>query len=92
MSTKVMILLSLLGLAYTSASFAAQPSTINYTSRGSTLTGKKYKIYTVRCSDGKKREITHWDDEKGDRQWCVGKASSKECSASQLKAAAQACK
>jgi hypothetical protein len=82
-----LMIIVLLGIS--SFVWAAQPTTINYSSRGSTFTGKKYKIYIVRCSDGKKRKITQWDSNK---KWCEGEGSSKNCSTSQLKTAARACK
>lgn len=70
-----------------SQAHAAQPTDINYCARGATALGVKYSTYTVRCSDGKKREITAWDDRK---KWCVGKSS--KCTNDQLKAAKLACK
>jgi hypothetical protein len=69
--------------------FASSPTDINYHSKGKTFAGKKYVIYTVRCSDGKKRKITAWNKRK---KWCVGKASNRNCSNSQMKAAKKACK
>ncbi len=69
--------------------WAAQPTNINYSGKGSTFTGSDYRVYTVRCSDGKKREITSWVD---NRKWCIGKGSSSNCHGSQLKAATTACK
>jgi hypothetical protein len=65
---------------------AAQPTDINYCAKGKTALGVAYSTYTVRCSDGKKREITAWDNRK---KWCVGTSSS--CTTDQLKTAQQAC-
>lgn len=65
---------------------AATPTDINYCSKGTTAFGTKYSTYTVRCSDGGKREITAWDDRK---KWCVGKTD--DCTNDQLKAAKKAC-
>ncbi len=65
---------------------AATPTDINYCSKGSTAFGTKYSTYTVRCSDGGKREITAWNNR---RKWCVGK--SRNCTNDQLKAAKKAC-
>ncbi len=67
-------------------SFAAQPTDINYCARGKTALGTSYSTYTVRCSDGKKREITSWENRK---KWCVGTSS--QCTSDQLKAAQLAC-
>ncbi len=66
--------------------YAAQPTDINYCARGATALGVKYSTYTVRCSDGKNREITSWD---GRKKWCVG--TSRTCTNDQLKAAKMAC-
>jgi hypothetical protein len=66
--------------------FANQPTDINYSSKGSTALGTEYSTYTVRCSDGSKREITSWDKRK---KWCVG--TSNNCTDDQLKTAKEAC-
>ena len=66
--------------------WAATPTDINYCARGSTALGAKYSTYTVRCSDGKKREITSWNRRK---KWCVG--TSRRCTNDQLSAAKKAC-
>lgn len=84
----ITIMLCCFALLGTSGVYAAQPTTINYSGKGTTFTGKKYRVYMVRCSDGKKRKITSWNK----TNWCVGKASTKKCGTSQLKAAATACK
>lgn len=65
---------------------AGQPTDINYCAKGKTALGVAYSTYTVRCSDGKKREITAWDNRK---KWCVGTSSN--CTSDQLKTAQQAC-
>lgn len=85
-----MLLATTLLMMWGTESMAAQPTTINYSGRDSTFTGKKYKYYTVRCSDGKKRHITLW--EEGGKKWCVGKGADSKCSSGQLKAAARACR
>lgn len=74
-----------MSLAWTFPVYAAQPTNINYSGKGS-----DYRLYTVRCSDGKKRMITSWRDKK-DNKWCVGKGKKNRCSSSQLKAAKKAC-
>ena len=45
-------------------SYAGQPTDINYCARGKNVLGVRYSVYTVRCSDGKKREITSWNKRK----------------------------
>jgi len=67
--------------------WAATPTDINYCARGTTALGAKYSTYTVRCSDGKKREITSWNRRK---KWCVG--TSRRCTNDQLSAAKKACR
>ena len=68
--------------------YAATPTDINYCSRGKTWSGQQYSVYTVRCSNGSKREITAWDNRK---KWCVGNASRSNCGNDQLGAAKKAC-
>ncbi len=68
--------------------FAAQPTNINYAGKDSTFGGERYRLYTVRCSDGKKRTITQWKK----NAWCVGKGSKKGCRKSQMSSAKRACK
>ena len=70
------------------ASFAAVPKNIKYASKGTALMGGKYYIYTVYCSDGKKRKISAWDKRK---KWCTG-TGKKNCSNDQLKTAKKVCK
>lgn len=88
---KKLMYLALMGLLVWSGSlaFAATPTDINFCSRGKTWNGKQYTTYTVRCSNGTKREITAWNKRK---KWCVGNASRKNCSNDQLKAAKKACR
>lgn len=76
-------------LASGSPTLAAVPTDINYCAKGKTTFGKKFTTYNVRCSDGKKKKITAW---KKRTHWCVGNASNKNCSNSQLKAARKACR
>ena len=64
------------------------PTNISYCKQGSTFLGSKYKTYTVRCSDGTRRSITAWNDNK---KWCVGAGSQDQCTNDQLKAAKMAC-
>ncbi len=65
---------------------AAQPTNINYSGKGN-----GYRLYTVRCSDGKKRMITSWRKKKSDK-WCLGKGKKSRCTRSQLNAAKKACR
>jgi hypothetical protein len=43
----------------------------------------------VKCSNGKKVEVTAWDNR---RKWCVGDHTSKNCEKKQINAAKAACK
>jgi len=83
---KTSYLLGISVIALGSKVFAAQPTDINYCAKGKTALGTPYSTYTVRCSDGKKREITAWDNRK---KWCVN--TSTNCTTDQLKTAKQAC-
>lgn len=65
---------------------AAQPTHIDFSRTSQTFLGVKYTVYTVRCSDGTRREITAWN---GKSKWCVG--TSRDCTSSQLEAAQRAC-
>jgi len=66
---------------------ACTPTNISYCKKSTTILGKKYSTYTVRCSDGTKRTISAWD---GRETWCVGEVQ-KNCTNDQLKAAKKAC-
>jgi hypothetical protein len=82
----------LLSLAmFSASSYAGKPSKINYSGKGSALLGGDYRLYTVICTDSKKRKITSWK-KKSKASWCVGKGSSSQCSKSQMQAAKKACK
>ncbi|MDY6991209.1 MAG: hypothetical protein SVR94_01210 [Pseudomonadota bacterium] len=64
----------------------AKCTDLKYCKKGSRF-GKEYISYIVKCSNGKKRKITAWDNRK---KWCIG--MSYKCYSSQMKAAAAACK
>ena len=71
------------------SSFAAKPTSIVFDANGTTSDGKPYAKYTVKCSNGKKADLTAWDN-RG--KWCVGDASSEKCEKKQINAAKGACK
>jgi hypothetical protein len=75
-------------MAASAASFAAKPTSIVFQANGENADGTPYSTYMVKCSNGKKVELTAWDNR---RKWCVGDASSTECEKKQIKAAKQAC-
>jgi hypothetical protein len=75
-------------LAFSIGAHAAKPSQIIYITKTKTFMGTQYKIYQVRCSDGSKGEISHWEQE---RPWCIGNKT-KKCYISQIKAAEDVCK
>ena len=85
--TRIAIGAALLGLS--AASFAAKPTSIVFQANGENADGTPYSTYMVKCSNGKKVELTAWDNR---RKWCVGDASSTECEKKQIKAAKAACK
>lgn len=70
-------------------SFAAKPTSIVFDSNSNSDDGTAYSKYFVKCSNGKKVELTAWDN-RG--KWCVGDSSSDVCEKKQIKAAKGACK
>lgn len=70
-------------------SFAAKPTSIVFDSNNENAEGTAFSTYMVKCSNGKKMELTAWD---GRKKWCVGNAQSQECEKKQIKAAKAACK
>jgi len=76
-------------VAFSTASFAAKPTSIVFNANAETADGTAYATYTVKCSNGTKVELTAWDNR---RKWCVGDAGSEQCEKKQIKAAKTACK
>ena len=76
-------------VAFSAGSFAAKPTSIVFTTNAETDDGTAYATYMVKCSNGKKVELTAWDNR---RKWCVGDAGSETCEKKQIKAAKAACK
>jgi len=72
-----------------SSSFAANPTSIVFETNSETVDGTPYAQYAVKCSNGKKVQVTAWDNR---RQWCVGEASKQDCENKQIRAAKTACK
>ncbi len=70
-------------------SLAAKPTSIVFDSNQESADGAPYSTYYVKCSNGKKKELTAWNNRK---KWCVGDASSEQCEKKQIKAAKAACK
>lgn len=75
--------------AISASSFAAKPTSIVFDSNNETAEGTAYSTYFVKCSNGKKQELTAWNNRK---KWCVGDATSETCEKKQIKAAKAACK
>lgn len=76
-------------VAFSAGSFAAKPTSIVFNANAESADGTPYATYTVKCSNGKKVEVTAWDNR---RKWCVGDASSENCEKKQINAAKAACK
>lgn len=76
-------------IGVSAASFAAKPTSIVFNANGETADGTAYATYTVKCSNGKKAEMTAWNNR---RKWCVGDSASEDCEKKQIKAAKTACK
>lgn len=76
-------------IAFSASSLAAKPTSIVFDANAATSDGTAYSTYTVKCSNGKKAELTAWDN-RG--KWCVGDATSDQCEKKQINAAKDACK
>ena len=76
-------------ILFSAGSFAAKPTSIVFDSNATSADGAAYAKYTVKCSNGKKAELTAWDNRS---KWCVGDATSKTCEKKQINAAKSACK
>jgi hypothetical protein len=74
---------------FSASSLAARPTSIVFDSNAASDDGQSYAKYVVKCSNGKKAELTAWDNRK---KWCVGDASSDVCEKKQINAAKDACK
>lgn len=74
---------------FSASSFAAKPTSIVFEANAASGDGTPYAKYTVKCSNGKKAELTAWDNRS---KWCVGDASSQNCEKKQINAAKDACK
>lgn len=76
-------------IAFSASSFAAKPTSIVFSENAQNDEGTPYANYMVKCSNGKKAELTAWDNR---RKWCVGDMNSEVCQKKQIKAAKAACK
>ena len=74
---------------FSASGFAAKPTSIVFEANAASGDGTPYAKYTVKCSNGKKAELTAWDNRS---KWCVGDASSQNCEKKQINAAKDACK
>ena len=74
---------------FSAGSLAARPTSIVFDSNAANDAGQSYARYIVKCSNGKKAELTAWDNRK---KWCVGDAGSDVCEKKQINAAKGACK
>lgn len=86
---KFVSILAVLMPLFASTAYAANPTKIQFTSNEKTFLGTEYKMYAVRCSDGRKRKISAW--QKG-RKWCAGNSDSGECMGNQMQIAKFLCK
>jgi hypothetical protein len=76
-------------VVFSAGSFAAKPTSIVFDANATTGDGKAYAKYTVKCSNGKKAELTAWENRS---KWCVGDSNSTVCEKKQINAAKDACK
>jgi hypothetical protein len=88
-TTCIVTLVSFHVLANSSNAFLAESKVkfIKFVGTKKTLLGTEYKVYTVRCSDGKKGIISSWNDGK---KWCIGETQD-ECSHEQMTTAEKVC-
>lgn len=76
-------------IIFSAGSLAAKPTSIVFDANATTSDGTAYSTYTVKCSNGKRAELTAWNN-RG--KWCVGNSTSDNCEKKQIKAAKGACK
>lgn len=76
-------------IVFSAGALAAKPTSIVFDANAATSDGTAYSKYTVKCSNGKKAELTAWDNRA---KWCVGDATSENCEKKQINAAKDACK
>lgn len=74
---------------FSASVFAAKPTSIVFDANATSGDGKAYAKYTVKCSNGKKADLTAWDNRS---KWCVGDSTSQNCEKKQINAAKTACK
>lgn len=70
-------------------SFAAEPTSFKYVEEIITSSNNIYIHYKVKCSNGKRVDISGWNDGK---KWCVGRGKQDTCAKTRLQIARRACK
>lgn len=87
-----MNLFKLLLLAFTAffiaSANAGAPLSIKYVEEIITSGDNIYAHYIVTCSDGKRVDISGWNDGK---KWCVGKGRQDRCAKKRIQIAKRAC-
>ena len=83
------VILTTAALAVSAGAFAAKPTSIKYIEDIVVDNEIIYSHYQVKCSNGKKADISAWDNRK---KWCVGKGGQDECNKKQIKTAKKVCK
>lgn len=68
---------------------AAKPVKITPGAKMTDASGAPYRVYKVKCSNGKATPISSW---KKGKQWCLGEGVKDTCAKKQIKAAKKACK
>lgn len=89
MTTITKIALTSTALVTSAGAFAAKPTSIKYVEDVVTSNDAIYSHYEVQCSNGKKADISAWDNRK---RWCIGKGGQDDCSKKQIKTAKKVCK
>ncbi len=88
MKTYLLILSVALVVNYSGLAQAAKPAGLLWLEQGVAANGAAFERYQVRCTDSKKRAITHW---KEAAHWCVEGAAEPLCLNRKNKAMQKAC-
>lgn len=88
MKRSVTLVLATVLAAASMNALAARPTSVAFQGKSATEDGTPFANYSVKCSNGKRKPLTAWDNR---RKWCVGEGT-ENCHRKQIKAAKAACK
>lgn len=79
-----------ISLFFSQAAIAAKPTSVTFKESKTNSEDVQYQLYVVSCSDGKKYDITSWNNRK---LWCISDTISDEgCEKKQVKVAKRVCR